>query len=896
MMATSAPKAPRYSFGPFELDTAEARLYRNGVRVPLQDLPYRLLALLVEHAGDVLTREELQRHLWPANTFVEFDNSLGVAVRKVRDALHDSAEEPRYLETIPKRGYRFLGRVENLGLAPPQIQSQPEAVPARVAEVEPHVVAPAVRLFHPVYWILIGMVVFSAGVAFYVFRGKPKSSSAVLSSAQPVRVRRSIALLGFRNLRGRPEDNWLSAAFSEMLSTELAAGGELRMVSGEDVSRARIEVPLKDEDTLAKATLRRLRADPGADLVVLGSYTPLPGNGPERIRLDLRVQDTNTGETAAEDSVMGDEDELFQLVSDAGVRLRSALGVSSLTAQGTAGVRISLPSNRSALRWYTAGQARLWEFDFAGARDLLLKAIAAEPDYSPAHAALAEAWSRLGYGAKALREAQKAVDLSQQLPEEERFIIQGQYLEVSSQWPRAVGTYTVLFRRFPDSLEYGLRLASAQRHVNSADALKTLAALRNLPPPIGTDPRIDMAEASTLVNEDLVRAHAAIEKAIAKGTAQGSHLLVARAYGIMCQLSSVSQTITVAEVTNACESARRSYAAAGDRDNEARTLNDFAGLSFREGDLVHADALWREAAAEFRQVDDIEGLAASSNNLADVSILEGDLGNGKKFLQQALPNYQALGDKDGVARVLNDLGVILLESGDLRAAETKFQQAKGKADEINDSDVHADAGFGMGDVALAHGDLPSARTAYQNALTLRNTIGEKQAIAETELAIARLTLEEGHAAEAEATARRCRDQFRQEQQKDDELDAAAVLVRALLVQQKTEEARKELAEEAALTETSHNLSLRLQYRLVTAQAESATKQFDNARTLLNAVLREAKAHNLTQPQYEAQLALAEVDKLSGHTAVANEQFAKLEKSAHAEGYELIARKASAGRT
>lgn len=144
---------------------------------------------------------------------MEFDNSLGVAVRKVRDALHDSAEEPRYLETIPKRGYRFLGRVENLGLAPPQIQSQPEAVPARVAEVEPHVVAPAGRLFHPVYWILIGMVVVSAGVAFYVFRGKPKSSSAVLSSAQPVRVRRSIALLGFRNLRGRPEDNWLSAAF-----------------------------------------------------------------------------------------------------------------------------------------------------------------------------------------------------------------------------------------------------------------------------------------------------------------------------------------------------------------------------------------------------------------------------------------------------------------------------------------------------------------------------------------------------------------------------------------------------------------------------------------------------------------------------------------------------------
>jgi DNA-binding winged helix-turn-helix (wHTH) protein len=97
-----------YRFGPFELNTTEGTLVRNGSRVKLQDLPYRLLVLLVEQSGQIVSRETLRQRLWPDNTFVEFDNSLGVAVRKIRDALGDNAEAPRYLETLPRRGYRFL--------------------------------------------------------------------------------------------------------------------------------------------------------------------------------------------------------------------------------------------------------------------------------------------------------------------------------------------------------------------------------------------------------------------------------------------------------------------------------------------------------------------------------------------------------------------------------------------------------------------------------------------------------------------------------------------------------------------------------------------------------------------------------------------------------------------
>ena len=100
-----------YRFGPFQLDSSKATLTRNSNQLKLQDLPYRLLAILVEKPGEIVSREEVRQRLWPQNTFVEFDNSLGVAIRKIRDALGDNADAPCYVETVPRRGYRFLAPV-----------------------------------------------------------------------------------------------------------------------------------------------------------------------------------------------------------------------------------------------------------------------------------------------------------------------------------------------------------------------------------------------------------------------------------------------------------------------------------------------------------------------------------------------------------------------------------------------------------------------------------------------------------------------------------------------------------------------------------------------------------------------------------------------------------------
>src|SRR6201987_586161 len=100
-------------FGVFEVDFRSGELQKHGIRLRLQEQPFQVLALLLEHAGDLVTREKLRQKLWPADTFVDFDTGLNSAIKKLRDVLGDSAEEPRYIETLPRRGYRFIGEVKN---------------------------------------------------------------------------------------------------------------------------------------------------------------------------------------------------------------------------------------------------------------------------------------------------------------------------------------------------------------------------------------------------------------------------------------------------------------------------------------------------------------------------------------------------------------------------------------------------------------------------------------------------------------------------------------------------------------------------------------------------------------------------------------------------------------
>jgi cholera toxin transcriptional activator len=122
-------------FGVFEADLEARELRKRGRRVRLQDQPFAVLALLLERPGLIVTREELRDKLWPADTFVDFDHSLNTAVNKIREVLGDSASSPRFIETVARRGYRFLGEVRTSGDAEAATHDQPKLVPATYADL-----------------------------------------------------------------------------------------------------------------------------------------------------------------------------------------------------------------------------------------------------------------------------------------------------------------------------------------------------------------------------------------------------------------------------------------------------------------------------------------------------------------------------------------------------------------------------------------------------------------------------------------------------------------------------------------------------------------------------------------------------------------------------------------
>ena len=327
-------------------------------------------------------------------------------------------------------------------------------------------------------------------------------------------------MLGFHNTSGKTEDAWLSTAFSEMLSTELAGGEKLRLVTGEEVANLRLSSPWPQTDTLDPSTTSRIGKSLNSDLLILGSYTAVGKPEQGEVRLDLRLQNARTGEILTEIAQTGDRRELFRLVSGVGVKLRSRLGIPPLGEQDEARVVASLPANREADRFYALGLAKLREFDALAAKDLLQQACKADPQFALGHAMLARAWSQLGYEQKRKEEAKKALDRSNDLSRAERMLVEGDYYESLAEHEKAASIYRALFELFPDNVEYGLQLASAQAAAGHASQVsQTLIQLRQLPPPASEDPRIDILDAREAQTNVPARL-ALIRDAIRKSSAQ----------------------------------------------------------------------------------------------------------------------------------------------------------------------------------------------------------------------------------------------------------------------------------------------------------------------------------------------------------------------------------------
>ena len=859
-MERAVASAHIFRFGLFQADVAHGTLTRNGVRVKIQDQPFRVLTLLLERPGEIVTREELRQKLWPEGTFVDFDGSLNVILKKLRAAIDDSSDNPRFIETIPRRGYRFIAPVAVGGAkseTPLSANLPPVGGPPERALAAP----PGSRrkrlillsVFATVMLIALGALWFARHLKETTEKGPAAPSQAA------VPLRKTLAVLGFQNVSGRAEDGWLATAFSEMLRTELAGGEKLRLVSGEDVANLRMSAPWSQSDSLDQETTSRLGTELNSELLILGSYTTVGKADHRQLRLDVRLQDAKTGEVLTEIAETGGNQELFQMVSRVGAKLRDRLGVPRLEETDEAGVLAALPLDPEAARFYALGIAKLRQFDASAAKDLLGQAVKVDPKFSLGHAMLARAWSQLGYEQKRREETRKALDLSTDLPRAERMLVEGDYYESLANHEQAASIYHALFELFPDSVQYGLQLANAQlAAVHASEAEETVRDLRQLPPPGSDDPLIDLTEAKILTNKPA--SLQLIHSAMTKASNQGKKLVYAQArrdecmvlvYGdhpeqamASCQeaydtflavgnrLNAADALRLMADQLNSGGHAEEAIAAyqkalgilreLGEHEKTGAVLNNMAGVFANQGKMDRAEEFYREAKTHFEHAGDKYNVGTALGNIADIQYLRGDLPGAEKLYRQTIILESNL-DHGDPSYAMYRLGDLELTEGQPELARHRAEQAIGIIGPMQGGYQYlTSAMLVLGDALETEGDLKGARKQFEDALAIRQKMGEVDLISETQVALADLDLAEGKQEQAEALLRTAIAQFEKEKEDPDASSAYVVLSRALLMQGKTDEANQAVRRSGELSLGNSDPALKLPIAIQSARVEMAS--------------------------------------------------------------------------
>jgi eukaryotic-like serine/threonine-protein kinase len=717
----------------------------------------------------------------------------------------------------------------------------------------------------------------------------------VLRGTSSITPRRSVAVLGFRNLSENPQEAWLSTALSDWLVTELTAGEQLRAIPAETVARMKMELSLPDVDSLSQTSLIRIRKNLSTDFVVVGSYLVLGQSSNGQIRLDLRLQDTQSGETLAGVSEVGTKARLLDVVSSAGQHLREKLGIRAITREEAAEVAIALPSTGPTTRLYSEGLAKLRVFDALAARDLLLKAVAAEPSFALSHAALATAWAQLGYDRNAQAEAKKAFDLSANLPRAERLLAEGRYREMSRDWPKAIEIYRALFDFFPDNLEYGLALANAEVAANQwKQGLDTIAALRSLPAPLGDDPRIDFAEnAAARSLGDTQRAEAALARAAEKAKSAGASLLLARTRREQAWLFENSGKEE--QVEPAIEESKRLCLAANDQLGVAQSAT-LEGITLeRQGDYLSAKGKYEEALSIHKSRGAKLGMGSQYDNLGDIFLYLGDLTSAREQYQNALAIYEEVGDQDGVALAKLGIGDALFAAGKHVQAKELYEEALHICRANGDRSRQAAALSALARVLRIEGDSESARKNNGEALALFESVGDKSEAEHVRIQLATILLDEGNIAAAADMGAQAVRAFAAIKSGRYQAEAELILSQALLNQGRWDEARKNIEHALALGKNSHSPELEFRAEIATARLQALSgdpSELPECFRRLNRLVNDAAASSFENVAFEARLVLGELELRAGNSSLGRMRLAALEKDCIKSGTLLIARNAS----
>jgi TolB-like protein/DNA-binding winged helix-turn-helix (wHTH) protein/Flp pilus assembly protein TadD len=413
-LAANAQPSRRLRFDELEIDLRSGELWVRGKRVRLQDQPFQVLRVLLERHGDIVTRNELKQILWPADTFVDFDDGLNTAVRKIRDALGDSAEKPRFIETIPRHGYRFVGLLADIRSAvlpplPEQSKESPEQKDECLSTSDTAVLATQ-KAFLPTHWRLLlagvaALAVFSVALVLY------RSSSAKGAKQPPIK---SLAVLPLTNLSGDPTQEYLADGMTEALIGRLSEIHNLRVISRTSVTR------FKGTHLSVPEIARTLQVD----AIVEGSII----RDGSSIRVHAQLIRAATDEHFWSEAYDRELRDVLSLQSDVAQSIARKVEV-TITGEEHARLRSARPVDPQAYEAYLKGRY-YWNKRTADSMPKAAlyfeQAISKDPGYGAAYSGLADCNSGLAWHGfmspaevlpKAYAAAQKAVEIDPQSAE-----------------------------------------------------------------------------------------------------------------------------------------------------------------------------------------------------------------------------------------------------------------------------------------------------------------------------------------------------------------------------------------------------------------------------------------------------------------------------------------------
>jgi eukaryotic-like serine/threonine-protein kinase len=423
------PGGAVYQFGPFVVNAASGELLKQGKQIRLQEQPFRLLVILLEKAGEVVTRAEIQRRIWQGNTFVDFDSSLRVAVRKLREALGDDAENPRYIETIPKRGYRFLGPAAR----PAESVNRTEMSPAAVG-------APS-RSVRSSKWVLVVVILLLLAVGIGAYR-------FFFHRTMGITEKDTVVLADFANSTG---DQVFDGTLRQGLAVQLEQSPFLSLISEERIQQTLRLMRQPSDARLTPELAWELCERTASSVVLEGSIASL---GSQYV-LGLQAKDCRTGDVLAEEQVQAARKEnVLNALDQIASKLRARVGESLTTVRKhDTPLAEATTSSLEALKAYSAGWKVLSSTGSAAAVPFFQHAIEIDPKFAIAYAALGRMYGDIGESVLSAENTSKAYQLRRRVSDYEKFFISASYdLQVTGNMEKAEQTCQLWAQAYPRAM------------------------------------------------------------------------------------------------------------------------------------------------------------------------------------------------------------------------------------------------------------------------------------------------------------------------------------------------------------------------------------------------------------------------------------------------------------